>query len=62
MLLFDLALETRISISCMQRLCRHNQGNIHRTQMSGKILVGIVSAFFVVFFAFETWLMRGLPH
>ena len=33
-----------------------------RLWMSGKILVGLISAFFVAFFVFESWLMRGLPH
>jgi len=30
--------------------------------VSGKVLVGMLSAFFVIYFVFEAWLMRGLPH
>ena len=33
-----------------------------RLWMSGKLLVGFISVFFVSFFVFESWLMRGLPH
>ena len=66
---FNGSAELRCSLSewrpqwtgCFSRWRRHNQ-TIQASVMSGKILVGVLSAFFVVYFAFETWLMRGLPH
>lgn len=30
--------------------------------MSGKILVLTIGGFFVLFFIFDSWLMRALPH
>jgi hypothetical protein len=30
--------------------------------MNGKILVGGIVIFFILFFVYESWLMRGLPH
>ena len=31
-------------------------------QMSGKLLVAGIVIFFLLFFAYESWLMRSLPH
>ncbi|AII43364.1 hypothetical protein KR100_08320 [Synechococcus sp. KORDI-100] len=31
-------------------------------KMNGKILVVGIVAFFLLFFVYESWLMRGLPH
>jgi hypothetical protein len=30
--------------------------------MSGKLLVAGIVIFFLLFFAYESWLMRSLPH
>jgi myosin-crossreactive antigen len=35
---------------------------ITKQQMNGKILVGGIVIFFILFFVYESWLMRGLPH
>ncbi|MED5384244.1 MAG: hypothetical protein VX481_06795 [Cyanobacteriota bacterium] len=31
-------------------------------KMNGKILVVGIVSFFLLFFVYESWLMRGLPH
>ena len=50
------------SAGCNPWWCRQASNRSDPPLMSGKILVGVVSAFFVAFFVFESWLMRGLPH
>ena len=35
---------------------------IEGLKMNGKILVVGIVSFFLLFFVYESWLMRGLPH
>ena len=39
----------------------HKVNNL-KIPMNGKILVIGIGAFFIVFFAYESWLLRSLPH